>query len=110
VVVILSTHIVETSPTLPAHGRPWPAGASSRKAAPGELTHELAGRIWKKAIDKTELDAERRPPRGDLHAPVGRRTVIHVLADASPGPGFQPVAGGLEDVYFSTLAASRRAA
>ena len=38
------------------------------------------------------------------------RTVIHVLADADPGDGFEPVAGGLEDVYFSTLARSRRAA
>ena len=40
----------------------------------------------------------------------GGRTVIHVLADASPGDGFEPVDGGLEDVYFSTLAMSRRRA
>lgn len=36
--------------------------------------------------------------------------MIHVLADARPGAGFDPVQGGLEDVYFSTLSASRRAA
>jgi hypothetical protein len=36
--------------------------------------------------------------------------VIHVLADKQPGAGFEPVPGGLEDVYFSTLSASRRAA
>ena len=40
----------------------------------------------------------------------GGRTVVHVLAETSPGPGFTPVEGGLEDVYFSTLTASRRAA
>ena len=40
----------------------------------------------------------------DWHKPV------HVLADRQPDPGFTPVEGGLEDVYFSTLVASRRAA
>ena len=38
------------------------------------------------------------------------KTVIHVLADTRPGAGFEPVAGGLEDVYFSTLSASRKVA
>jgi hypothetical protein len=38
------------------------------------------------------------------------RTVIHVLADRRPGDGFEPVSGGLEDVYFSTLTASRKVA
>jgi hypothetical protein len=35
--------------------------------------------------------------------------VIHVAADAQPSPDFAAVEGGLEDVYFSTLAASRAA-
>jgi hypothetical protein len=38
------------------------------------------------------------------------RTVIHILSDSDPGDGFASVEGGLEDVYFSTLAQSRRAA
>ena len=36
-------------------------------------------------------------------------TIIHVLADKQPD-GFEPVEGGLEDVYFSTLSTLRRAA
>jgi hypothetical protein len=40
----------------------------------------------------------------------GGETVIHVLADQEPEPGFVAVEGGLEDVYFSTLAAMRAAA
>jgi hypothetical protein len=36
--------------------------------------------------------------------------VIHVLADQDPGDGFSLVEGGLEDVYFSTLSSTRRAA
>ena len=38
------------------------------------------------------------------------KTVVHVLADSNPGEGFTQVNGGLEDVYFSTLTAARRAA
>ena len=37
------------------------------------------------------------------------RTVIRVLADASPGVGFAPAEAGLEDVYFSTLHRHRAA-
>ena len=37
------------------------------------------------------------------------RTIVHVLAD-KPSEGFEPVEGGLEDVYFSTLSSLRRAA
>jgi len=32
-----------------------------------------------------------------------------VLAASDPGDGFTSVVGGLEDVYFSTLAQTRRA-
>jgi hypothetical protein len=37
------------------------------------------------------------------------KTIIHVLSDTQP-QGFDPVEGGLEDVYFSTLSNVRRAA
>jgi hypothetical protein len=36
--------------------------------------------------------------------------VVHVLSDRDPGNGFTALEGDLEDVYFSTLAQSRRAA
>jgi hypothetical protein len=36
-------------------------------------------------------------------------TIVHVLSDTQP-TGFEPVEGGLEDVYFSTLSTLRRAA
>ena len=31
------------------------------------------------------------------------RTLVHVFADAQPGPAFEPVEPSLEDVYFSTM-------
>ena len=38
------------------------------------------------------------------------RTVAHVLSDVDPGDGFTAHQGGLGDVYFATLHATRRAA
>jgi hypothetical protein len=40
----------------------------------------------------------------------GGRTIVHVISDSAPGEGFTPTSGGLEDVYFSTLAQTARAA
>ena len=37
-------------------------------------------------------------------------TIIHILTSDDPGDGFVLVNGGLEDVYFSTLASTRRVA
>jgi hypothetical protein len=58
----------------------------------------------------------RKPDRSDqdIDEPVAieviRCTPAGKLSDTHPGDGFEPVPGGLEDVYFSTLSASRRAA
>ena len=58
-----------------------------------------------------ELERRERSYRGDRPPPdIAGRTVIHILSDSDPGGGFAPVEGGLEDVYFATLAPSRRAA
>ncbi|MDH4105571.1 MAG: ABC transporter ATP-binding protein [Gammaproteobacteria bacterium] len=110
VVVILSTHIVEDvadlCPTMAiiANGRIVQTGA------PLDLIASLAGRVWRKTIAKAELEAYRREHEVISTRLLGGRTVIHVLANARPGAEFEAVQGGLEDVYFSTLAGSRRQA
>jgi ABC-2 type transport system ATP-binding protein len=94
---------------LPGHGdhlrRPHRQG---RRAA--DLVGQLSGRIWRKVIDKAELEAAKAEHQVISTRLLGGRTVIHVLADQDPGAGFTPVEGGLEDVYFSTLSNTRRAA
>lgn len=110
VVVILSTHIVEDVSDLCPRMAVLASGRILKEGAPADLVASLAGRIWTKTIDRGELDAERERHQVISTRLAGGRTVIHVLADAEPGAGFAPVQGGLEDVYFSTLAASRRAA
>jgi ABC-2 type transport system ATP-binding protein len=110
VVVILSTHIVEDVSDLCPRMAVLADGKILLQGAPSDLMAGLKGRIWKKVIDKTELDAQRAAHQVISTRLAAGRTVIHVLADNRPADGFEPVEGGLEDVYFSTLAVSRRAA
>jgi ABC-type multidrug transport system ATPase subunit len=110
VVVILSTHIVEDVSDLCPSMAVLAAGRILVEGAPADLVERLSGRVWRKIIDRAELDAQRA--RHDVIASrlAAGRLIIHVLADTSPDADFEPVQGGLEDVYFSTLSASRRAA
>ena len=110
VVVILSTHIVEDVSDLCPRMAVLGDGRILLEGAPAGLLAELDGRIWMKTVDKAELDAESGRHEVISTRLFAGRTVIHVLADKRPTPGFEPVQGGLEDLYFSTLAASRRAA
>lgn len=110
VVVILSTHIVEDVSDLCPAMAIICDGRIVREGAPADLIAQLEGRIWKKTIDKAELDEAKAAHQVISTRLLGGRTVIHVLADQDPGAGFAPVTGGLEDVYFSTLATTRCAA
>ena len=110
VVVILSTHIVEDVSDLCPAMAIISEGRIVREGAPSELLASIRGRVWMKTIDKAQLPDFRE--RFDVISArlFAGRTVIHVLSDADPGDGFEPAPGGLEDVYFSTLSAARRAA
>lgn len=110
VVVILSTHIVEDVADLCPRMAILGAGRILKEGVPEELTRSLAGKLWKKTIARGDLAAERARHEVIASRLATDRLVIHVLADARPDDTFEPIAGGLEDVYFSTLSASRRAA
>jgi len=109
VVVILSTHIVEDVSDLCPAMAIICNGRIVREGSPAELVRELTGRIWMKTIDKAELEDHRARYQVIFTRLFGGRTVIHVVSDGDPGDGFAPVQGGLEDVYFSTLSATRAA-
>ncbi|PTS91711.1 MULTISPECIES: ABC transporter ATP-binding protein [unclassified Caulobacter] len=110
VVVILSTHIVEDVSDLCPAMAIICDGRIVKEGAPTDLVTRLAGRIWRKTIDKSELDAAKTQYQVISTRLLGGRTVIHILSDQDPGDGFAAVEGGLEDVYFSTLSTTRRAA
>ena len=110
VVVILSTHIVEDVSDLCPRMAVLAGGKLLLEGAPAKLMADLEGRIWTKTIDRGDLEAARAEHEVISTRLSAGRTVIHVLADKAPDPEFASVPGGLEDVYFSSLAASRRAA
>jgi ABC-type multidrug transport system ATPase subunit len=110
VVVILSTHIVEDVSDLCPRMAVIAGGRIQLEGAPIELIRSTRGRIWMKVIERAELETYRERYELISTRLFAGRTVIHVLSDSDPGDGFASVEGGLEDVYFSTLAQSRRAA
>src|SRR5262245_22740325 len=110
IVVILSTHIVDDVSDLGQRMAIIASGRIVRSGTPLDLVRELEGRVWHKTIDTRDVESIRHEHDVISTRLFGGRTIIHVLANDSPGPGFGPAPAVLEDVYFSTLSAMRRAA
>ena len=110
VVVILSTHIVEDVSVLCHRMAVLADGRVQAEGSPQELIHSTRGRIWMKVVDRAGLAVVREQYEVLSTRLAAGRTVVHILSDRDPGNGFTSVDAGLEDVYFSTLAQSRRAA
>jgi len=110
VVVILSTHIVEDVADLCPRMAVLIDGRIQLEGAPLELIDRARGTVWAKTIDRVELAACRERYEIISTRLFAGRTIVHILSPADPGDGFRSVEGGLEDVYFATLAASRRTA
>jgi ABC-2 type transport system ATP-binding protein len=108
VVIILSTHIVEDVADLCPRMAVLAAGRIQLEGAPHELIAQSRGNVWAKTIDRDQLDGCRKRHEVISTRLVAGRTTVHILSPGDPGDGFVSVAGGLEDVYFSTLARTRR--
>jgi ABC-type multidrug transport system ATPase subunit len=109
VVVILSTHIVDDVADLCPRMAVLANGRLQLEGKPSDLVAATRGRIWTKTIDRSELETYQASHEIISTRLYAGRSVIHVLSDQRPA-GFDPVEGGLEDVYFSTLSTLRRAA
>src|SRR4051795_10861190 len=108
VVVILSTHIVDDVADLCPLMAVLANGRVQLEGKPSDLIEGTRGRIWAKTIDRSELEKYQGQYEVISTRLFAGRSVIHVLSDQQP-QGFEPVEGGLEDVYFSTLSTLRRA-
>jgi ABC-type multidrug transport system ATPase subunit len=109
VVVILSTHIVEDVTDLCQRMAIIGQGQLLLAGEPREAIRALEGRVWRRTIDKAELDGYRARMNILSTRLAAGRTLLHVLADAAPEAGFEPVAPDLEDVYFGRLRAQATA-
>jgi ABC-2 type transport system ATP-binding protein len=103
-VVILSTHIVEDVSELCSRMAIIDRGEILLEAEPLEAIAALRGRIWRRAVEKDALPDLERDLAVVSTKLLSGRTVVHVHAGTSPGPGFQPVEPDLKDVYFCTMA------
>ena len=109
VVVILSTHIVDDVADLCPRMAVLANGRVQLDGKPTDLIASTRGRVWKKTIPHSELDDYQAKFEVISTRLFAGNTIVHVLSDTQP-TGFEPVEGGLEDVYFSTLSTLRRAA
>jgi ABC-2 type transport system ATP-binding protein len=108
IVVILSTHIVDDVTDLCSRMAIIIDGHIVQVGAPADLLATLQGRVWQRTIDKSELEDYRKRMNVISTRLRSGQTVIHVVADNQPEPEFERVKGELEDLYFATLAGTRR--
>jgi ABC-type multidrug transport system ATPase subunit len=104
VVVILSTHIVSDVEDLCGQFAVINKGQVLLTGRPGDYVASLDGRMWSRAIDKSETEAIKQRVRVVSTRLAAGQTVVRAYGETSPGPGFDAVAPDLEDVYFCTIA------
>jgi ABC-type multidrug transport system ATPase subunit len=104
VIVILSTHIVSDVSDLCGRMAIINKGRVLLTGSPLELTHTLDGRVWQKAIERADLDAAKSAYPVISTRLLAGRTLVNVVSDAAPGPGFDAIEPTLEDVYFAAIA------
>lgn len=107
VVVILSTHIVDDVADLCPNMAVLAEGQIQLKGEPLDLIEKSRGKIWAKTIANSDLDEQKEKYDVISSRLFAGSTIINIMSDTDPGNGFTSVQGGLEDVYFTTLAKSR---
>jgi ABC-2 type transport system ATP-binding protein len=103
VIVILSTHIVSDVSDLCARMAIIDKGQVLLSGEPNRLTATLEGRVWQKAVARSELDAARAAYPVISTRLVAGRTLINVVGEAPPDHQFASVDATLEDVYFAAI-------
>ena len=102
-IVILSTHIVEDISNLCNNMAIICLGEVVAKGNPSELTEEIKGKIWKKGIEKGDLEEYQSEIQVISTYLKAGQTIIHVLSEEQPDSTFEPSKANLEDVYFAEI-------
>ncbi|HLJ90492.1 MAG TPA: ABC transporter ATP-binding protein [Candidatus Angelobacter sp.] len=103
VIVILSTHIVSDVSDLCSNMAIIHEGRVMTAGTPAALVAELDGRIWKRAIPSSEIDAHRERFQVISMRRFSGQTMIHVYSNQQPDSSFELVSPDLEDLYFATI-------
>ena len=104
VIVILSTHIVEDVNELCSNMAIIHNGQVLYAGSPDTALQSLAGKVWKKAIAKSEIEDYQQRHRVISSKLVAGRPIIHILSETNPGDGFEAAEADLEDVFFAKIA------
>ena len=102
-VVILSTHIVDDVKELCTNMAIINQGQVCLKGNPLQIIEELKGKVYKKTIEKQELEIYKQSYQVISEKLFLWKPTIHILSDNNPGDGFTEVNASLEDVYFSQI-------
>ena len=102
-IVILSTHIVEDVSELCSRMAIINEGQILMEAEPLAAIESLRGKIWKKIIERDQLETVQQEHKVISTRLLAGRLVIHVHSETQPAGDFMPIEPGLEDVYFSTM-------
>lgn len=103
VIVILSTHIVQDVKELCTQMAIIDEGQLKFAGSPGDAETELDGRVWRKSMEKSDLEAVKLKHEILSTKLVAGRPLVHILSEQDPGDGFEQVAPDLEDVFFSKI-------
>ncbi|CAM1369275.1 ABC transporter ATP-binding protein [Tenacibaculum xiamenense] len=102
-IVIFSTHIVDDIKELCNNMAIINRGEVILKGNPLKLIDQLNGKIYQKAIQRSDLDAYKKQYTVINDKLFLGKPIIHVLSDVPLNEGFTPIEAGLEDVYFSQI-------
>ncbi|OED36192.1 multidrug ABC transporter ATP-binding protein [Flavobacteriaceae bacterium (ex Bugula neritina AB1)] len=102
-VVILSTHIVDDVTNLCKHMAVFNEGKILAEGNPQELSSTLNGKIYKKQIEKSELESFQNEYTVLSNYLRGGQFFVNVYNDGNPGNGFEHVNNGLEEFYFYSI-------
>lgn len=102
-IVILSTHIVEDVANLCQNMAIICLGEVIAQGNPQELTQSVEGKVWKKLINKVDIDQYRDQMQVISTQLKSGKTEIHVFQEDQPDASFESVRVDLEDVYFSHI-------
>jgi ABC-type multidrug transport system ATPase subunit len=102
-VVILSTHIVDDVINLCTNMAVFNEGSVVVQGHPQELTNSLNGKVFRKKIEKVELENYQSEYTVLSAYLRSGKLNVNVYAESPPGDGFETVNNTLEDFYFYSI-------
>ena len=103
VIVILSTHIVQDVKELCTQMAIIHEGELRFAGSPNAAENELSGRVWRKSLNKAELEDVKEKYQVLSTKLVAGRPLVHVLSESDPQNGFVKIEPDLEDVFFANI-------